>query len=366
MKSMFLNHRQSRRSSIFVSLLSLALFQLSPAMLAQTSNLPGELVWTNGDKLAGSLVGAQNNQIHWSSDIFAEPIVLDTSHLESIELFSNKEVSSAGPFRASLVNGDVIHGSLVDLNATWITMKSPRHGSVKIKRDHVIHLRRLNHPSLIFLGPNGREGWSVQSRRTSVNFWGMRPGGGLYSPRWRSELFRRLVYPEKVEVEIILRSSERPEFTIALDQRLETTARLETWDDELVVTRGTEFSSVMTLSKSDRTVHLRLFWDRQAGEMFIHSGDGTQLARLPAKTDSNSAKNDAFYLLNKGIDMELGKLRISKWNGRPPVKLRNDQGHVLLLDGEFAYGAVTGLTAADGSITLAGGKRVPLDRIDTI
>tara|TARA_R110002096_G_scaffold316010_16_gene510431 strand:- start:236 stop:3337 length:3102 start_codon:yes stop_codon:yes gene_type:complete len=365
MKNTFQIHRTMREYASVVAMVIAALL-LCPESGAQTTNLPGELVWTNGDKLVGKLVGARNDQIHWSSEIFAEPIVLDTAHLESIELFSEKETASGGPFRASLVNGDVIHGSLIHLNDTWITMESSRHGTIKIKRDSVIHLRRLNHPSLIFLGPNGREGWSVQSRRTSVNFWGMRPGGGLYSPRWRSELFRRLIYPEKVEVEVMLRSSERPEFTIALDQRLDTTVRLETWDDELVVTRGTDFSPVMTLGKNDRSVHLRLFWDRQAGEMFIHSGDGTQLARLPAKTDSNSTKNDAFYLLNKGIDLELGKLRISKWNGRPPVKVRNDEGHVRLLDGEFAYGAVTGLTASDGSITLSGGKRVPLDRIDTI
>ncbi len=338
---------------------------------AQKSALPGELIWANGDKLTGNLVGARDDQIHWSSELFASPIILDTAHLKSIELFSNRTEGTApapvGPFRASLMNGDVIHGELADLDESWITLQSARHGLVRLKRTDVIHLRRLNHPSLIFLGPNGREGWSVNNRRTSVNYWGMRPGGGLYTPRWRSELFRLLPYPEKVEVEIMLRSSERPQFSIALDQRLESTVRLETWDDELVVTRGTDFSPVLTLGPDQRSVHLRVFWDRRAGEMLIHSGDGTQLARLPAPVDVNArTKNDAFYLLNKGIDMELGKLRISKWNGRPPVKVRGGEGHVRLLDGEFAYGEVTGLTAENGSITLLGGQRVPLERIDTI
>ncbi len=346
---------------------SIAVFGLLLTFGAHAQSLRGELIWANGDQLPGELAGARDGQIRWNSELFAKPLVLDTAHLKSIELISkNAETVSAGPFRASLVNGDVIHGSLTDLSEDWITLQSPRHGPIKLKRSQVIHLRRTNHPSLIFLGPNGREGWRVQNRRTSIEFWSMRPGGGLYTPRWRSELFRRLVYPEKVEVEIVLQSSERPEFTIALDQRFDNTARLETWDDELVVTRGTEFSPVMTLGEDDRNVHLRLFWDRRAGELSIHAGDGTALATMPAKIDSNASKNDAFYLLNKGIDMELTKLRISKWNGRPPVKVREGEGHVRLIDGEFAYGAVTGLTGPGGSVTLLGGRRVPLERIDTI
>ena len=344
--------------------LTLAFLTITLAF-SRAQNFDGKLYWANGDFIKGSLIGSQEEQLHWKTDLFSQPMVIESAYLDSITFDQNKSRSdSASPFRATLMSGDVLHGKLESITNEFTTLTDPRHGPIRLRNSSWLHLRRLNHPSLVFLGPNGREGWKTLNRKLQVDFWSMRAGGGLQSKRWRSELYRDLKMPGLVQFEILLRSTERPEFTVAFDkeQDSETQPKLETWDDELVFSYGKGFESVQTLKKDIRAINLLMFWNRPLGELLIHSSSGEQLAKVKLDPKYNPT---GFYLRNKGLNLELAKLRISEWNGRPPALVREGQSRIRLVDGSVLYGRVASMDTSR-TITMTDGRTVELDRIDTI
>lgn len=344
---------------------------LATAIFAQQPPLNGTLHWTNGDKLEGVLSSGAGQQLLWGNALlFADPLQLRIEALEAIDFAIPKNEAKAGDdgrYRASMLSGDVIHGDLESIDATHVVLKSQRHGVLRLKRSEIVSLRRLDHPSLIFVGPNGREGWKSLNRRYAIDLWSNKPGGGLETKRWRSELFQAMRLPDQVEAEIVIKSSQRPEFTLAFDENFNESLRLETWDDVLVAIEGTNFEPLLTFDENTRLVHLRLLWDRTTGSLAVHAGDGELLAQMKSTPPAADQKgNPGFYLRNKTLDMELTKLRIGRWSGQAPERVRENEPRIRLIDGGFVYGEVGSLAAAAGPMTLASGENVATDAIDTI
>ncbi len=326
--------------------------------------LTGKLIWRNGDSLPGRLAGAVQNVVEWDSRYFEHPLAVQTPFLESV-VFDRPANSqhAQGPFRVGMTSGDVIHGAIPRMDEAYLVLNHPRHGTTRLHRSEVAQIRRLDASAqALYLGPNGRNGWRTLRSMAKMDQWAMRPGGGLQTQHWRAELYRPVSLPARCEVELILSSSQRPEFTLAFNQSLVHALRLETWNDELVLTQGQRFEPVLRLLPEDRQVHLRLFWDAPTGVASVFSGGGDFLARMPFDV---APERTGAYLRNKGADLEFEKLRVSSWNGQTPVPLdSNAKNRVHLLDGSVLYGRV--LEIAEGTLTLEDGRSISLESIDTI
>jgi len=355
----------SPRFTLFIFLLLAALPMAAPA--AESTAQPGKLYWSNGDILEGTLIGSDQGRLRWSSKEFTDALEIKTEYLQSVRFDSPKSVPSGGPFRIALMNGDILYGEPAAIDDSYLSLRSPRHGLLRLNRGEIVNLRRMNHPSLVFLGPNGQEGWSVLNpNRAELSHWTIQPGGGLRSERWRAELFRPVIFPDKTEIEVVLRCSQRPEFAIAFDSRVEKAIRIETWDDEMVMTNGALFEQVSTLNAQSRLVHLRVFLDQTAGTVAVFSGDGRPLANMKMPVEKNPEnKKSGFYLCNKGPDMELARLRIGQWNGLAPERVQEEKSRIRLVDGGYRYGQVTQLSE-DGQVKLEDGQTIALDQIETV
>ena len=343
----------------------------------QAQDLPeGALRLSNGDVYEGHWLPSDGGLIRWESKWFAEPVSFECRYLEELSVKSARHEYRDEPLRVQVRNGDVIHGDLVALDETSITLQCERHGAVRLNRAGLLKLTRLNNPALVFSGPSSLDGWvrldtdSRRRRETArepVQFWEPIPGGGLKTGRWRAELYRPLEFPDKLEIDVQVSCSVRPEFSLALDQDVENSIRLETWDDALVLARGAKFQLVRFLDEEERRLHVRLFWDRSAGTIAIFE-DGRDFlvtASFPEQANADGAK-PGFYIRNKTIDMTLEQLRVAKWNGQPPRKTQDRGIRIRKADGVVLRDGITSLEASTNALVLQAGERLPVAQIDTI
>lgn len=336
----------------------------------------GALRLSNGDVYEGQWLPGEGGLIRWQSGWFAAPFQFECRYLEELAMRSVPQEYQEEPFRLLVSNGDVLHGDLVALDGTTVTLRSERHGMVRVNRSSLLKLTRLNNPSLVFSGPSSLEGWMVldgegRRRRESVQgvmqFWTPVSGGGLKTERWRAELYRPLELPEQLEVDFQITCSARPEFTLALHEDLENSVRLETWDDALVLTKGTGFQLVRLLGQGERELRIRIFWDRKSGQFSLYDDEADVLVKAPfAAPADKGAGRAGFFIRNKSIDMSLDYLRIAKWNGSPPRKMQEQGIRIRKSDGAVLRDGIVGLERPGSSLVLQAGERLPVSEIDTI
>ncbi|MEO0446015.1 MAG: hypothetical protein AAF191_08065, partial [Verrucomicrobiota bacterium] len=336
----------------------------------------GVLRLANGDEYEGCWLASQNGDVLWRTPWFSEPIVFDDEFLEDLDLVSVPTDYKDEPFRLLLRNGDVIHGQLEALRPDELVMRTERHGVVKLERSELLRLTRLNNPALIYSGPTSLEGWRLtarkeQSRRPMgrdqsypAQLWGLLPGGGMVTERWRAELFHPLPLPPQVEIDVLLTSDARPEFTIAFQQDLENGVRLETWNDALVVVQGSQFSLVKEMPEDLRSLRLRLFWDRAEGSLAIFDDQSSLLAQTRfAPVEDHEA---GFFIRNKTIDLTVNHLRVARWNGNPPRKTQERGVRIRTTDGGVLRDEIVDFVRPNYQLVLSEGTRLSMEEIDTI
>lgn len=355
-----------------------ALAGLSPVFSQMNAHLPeGTLRLLNGDVFDGHWMPSEGGVICWRSEWFTEPVQFECRYLEELSVKTAPREYPEEPFRVLIRNGDVLHGNLVALDEQTVTLQCERHGQVRLNRSGLLKLTRLNNPSLIFSGPSSLEGWmalETESRRRRdglrepVQFWEPMPGGGLRTERWRAELYRPLELPNKLEVDFQISCSTRPEFSLALDPDLENAFRLETWDNALVLSKGTEFFLARFLGEEERSLRMRLFWDRSKGHLSLYDERAELLvaAAFEEEKEPDPGAQVGFFIRNKSVDMKLDHLRIARWNGLPPRKMQDQGIRIRTSDGVVLRDGITGLERPGNALVLRAGERLPVSEIDTI
>ena len=92
--------------------------------------------WKNGDILPGRLLPSDGSQMRFSSDLFRDELIINTSELDALEFESEKEKSKLG-FLVGTTSGDVIKANLIEADDKSFAFFSKRHGRMQINRDAV-------------------------------------------------------------------------------------------------------------------------------------------------------------------------------------------------------------------------------------
>ncbi len=341
------------------------------------------IFWKNGDSLAGEVLEAGPGHLVWDAALFDEPLRLAIQALEKVSVPA-EATRPADAFTVNLVDGGRLFGEVTGLDEEVVSVESTQHGALKLRRDEVQAIYRIQGGELLWSGPFGDLGWehpgnSVPPERR----WRAVGGGGLRSVSWREPVALEVDLPDKVEFEVHLQSSKRPQFTLELESG-GAELELVTWDDEVVVHRGNAFAAVMTLSKTDREATFRVYWDRKADRGMVCSLSGKVLARWAAADSDVERSGDTIEfpaaegpadgdctltVTNQGADLELALLRIRRWDGGLPIQQgtrtrREDGIRVELRDGQILSGQP--LRTEGEQLLVEGGESVELASVDAM
>ena len=323
------------------------------------------LEFANGDSMEGTLEPGEGDVIRWRSKWFEAPLEIDPLFLKRLTFAQVPVLGQSSSFRALMRNGDVVHGNLVRIGPGFVELESPRHGTARLQTASMRSLNRLDNPALRYSGPVSVEGWFQNGPGREESYWDGVPGGGISTRRWGAGLFHRFELPERIAIEVKLLSSRRPEFAMAFQAFRVDGLRLETWDDELVFVDSREFQPLYRLAPEDREVHLHLFWDQAAKNLTIFNASGRVLGSRRIDTGPDFSDNSGFALRNKGLDLELARLRVAEWRGgRPELQSINGE-RVQRIDGSALREKAIGFDPLNRSLLLEGGKVVPLADLET-
>lgn len=309
--------------------------------------------WLNGDVLPGELVSASNSHLKWSSKEFVDPFEVDLTKLDYIRFATPDMAKHGEPIRIVMGNGDVIYADLMGITDEHVDFTSKRHEQSRVRRSEVVSIQRLAHGSLIYLGPGGITGWSSLNSNFKIAHW--TPVDEFLTTRIAgAELFREIDYADQVEVEIMLKWISKPGFLIALgapegNQIPKGVVGLETWDDTLVVHCEDDFEEVANLTGASKSLQIRLFLDYAKGECSVYSSEGKRLATLKTGANGKPQKR-GFFVRNKGSDLSLAGVRVSKWAGSPPKEVREGINRVHLVDGDIKYGKIKSYSKSAGMV----------------
>lgn len=330
-------------------------------------SLLGKLYWGNGDILPGQLMETTGNQLQWKSELFREPLILETKSLSAVRFdHSNDTIVTDEPFRIITRSANVLHGNVTGINADSILVDSRRHGSLVLKRDQIRSLRRLDNPALIYLGPTGLNGWKTLTTRQKVSSWQTTDEGYLSTRRDKAELFRPLDIPGRAEIELVIESTKQLAFMLGLNDKPTDDVHLETWDDTLVALVDEEFVEIQRIDKDQRSLTLRIYWDEGKRQLSVFSESGAELGTIKGKNKIGG--KSGVFIRNTGANLVVKKVRVSHWDGSRPVPVQKGENRIHLIDGTLLYGNIRSLkNQTIDLLTKEGESRtVPVDQIDSI
>ncbi|MFN0079527.1 MAG: TlpA family protein disulfide reductase [Prosthecobacter sp.] len=357
-----------------------------------------ELHWQNGEWIGGHLMEITDDHVVWRSEMFTEPLKVSLSVLRRVRKLPEDRPTKE-PFSLRMADGTRLYGSVTDMTAKTLTVKSARFGTMQIERSAVASIKRLSGTGMLFAAPTSTDGWTESDTKDNKNdknkFWRVVGGAALKQYGWNRSVSLPLDLPEQVEMQFNLTSTVSPEFKLDLKASQQERVTIETWVDEVVL-QGRVFQSLKTLKENDHRVALTLFWNRKTGLCAIYNADGKKLAetnKLPvedakekekvaekkpaapagggglfgalfgvvkgaaqAKVEAVQAQArpttvsetvpEGLTLLNKGPDLKLEGLRIRAWDGALPTDLTDVRPRVELTDGHHLKASIVRANAS--------------------
>ncbi len=371
-----------------------------PAAQSDNESRQGKLRMAYGNQLPGRLSGADAETLSWHSPLFSEPAAIRHGAIRSLELDRPESIAPPlDPVAVQFRDGGRLYGDLVGFDEDFVTIQSRRCGRLRLDRAQVAELRWIGKGDLLWSGPTGEAGFVYTGAPSEARRWLATPRGELQTVGWKQRTTYGTDLPDKVEVEFRVTSSEAPKFEFQLldDGQI---INVISWDDEIVAKRGAGFLRALKLAPSDREVSLRVFWDQSDDSGVIALPDGTILGQwrsdsqragtrlnengaplvyLPVSNleHAKSLPPDGVTISNRGRDLTLEALRIRRWDGSLPEKVRPPEHagypRLEIADGD-SFGVFSGtIMSADGdAITVApagspgGRKSIPLETVEAI
>ncbi len=334
------------------------------------------LTLTDGGFVAGDLKDSEKPEVfRWQSKAFASPFEFERKNVSAIHFPAlPKPPKPTGDYCFELAGGDVAYGSLIDLNEKTAVIELPRFGRLHVLRSHLHRVQRWRDSAdLIYLGPNGLNGWQETSTTKS---W-REELGQLLSETEGSAVRNDLGLPAQASVEFEISWKSKPDFLFALgvdgnEKTLARAFRFEVWRNDLVVHRETDdeadVASVGQVTSGSGRIHLQAYIDQEKGRILVFTPNGVQLADMKISVPKPQT-HSGVYLGNIKGDVRLERLRIGRWNGEAPKEANGDQARVHRSDGTIAYGQVQRFDAATKEFVIRQGEaesRVPEGQISGV
>jgi thiol-disulfide isomerase/thioredoxin len=352
-----------------------------------------------GEFVTGELKDSDRPDIlRWQSPAFAGPFEFFVDRVKSIHWpAAVTRPAPRGEYCFTLAGGDVLFGSLVDLDENEAVFDAASIGRIHVERSTLQRIDRWRQSAdLVFWGPNGLADW----RESAPNGW-REEGGVIETDKPGAAIFGDLGLPAQAAVDIEISWTHRPDFVLALGVDAQEKAgksefRLEVWDGELVAVRETEreadLAPVQRLSTllgraalqtdfrqtgqrplpkevpEPGRLHVLILLDQERGRMSVLTPDGKRLAEVDQPVPSPRSRA-GLTLTNLHSHLRLERLRIGRWNGTLPVEVPANTPRVQRDDGTILSGDVTRFDPESKEFIVRGeGKesRLAADRISGI
>jgi thiol-disulfide isomerase/thioredoxin len=354
---------------------------------------------SGGESVTGELKDTDRPDIlRWQSPSFTDPFEFFVNRVSSIEWPAPaNRIAPKGDYCFTLAGGDLIFGSLVDLNENEAVLDVAPIGRIHVLRSALQRIdRRRQSADLVYWGPNGLADW----HESAPNGW-REDGGVIETKKPGAMIFGDLGLPGQAAIEVEISWTNRPDFVLAIGVDAQEAVgksgfRLEVWDGELVAVRETEreadvapaqrLSSLAgrvaleatfrqpgqrpmpTEAPEPGRLHALILLDQERGRMSVFTPDGKLLAEVEQPSPTPRPRT-GLALTNLRNDLRLERLRIARWNGSRPVEVPANTPRVQRDDGTILSGDVTRFDPASGEFILRSeGKesRLNADRISGI
>lgn len=361
----------------------------------------------NGGHAPGTLAeSAGPGVIRWRSPDFASPLAFGLQSVNAIQWPPPAAYPEpAGDYLAELAGGDVVFGGLVALDERLVVLETARLGRLAIDRANVHRLyRRDKDGGIVYSGPSGLDGWGSRAPKDS---W-REEAGQPYSTVAGALMTADLGLPGRAVVDVEISWKGKPDFVLSLGvpgrppevakpadpgpvvpggRRImravvaepagarrdlaKQAFRVEVWEGQLVVDRelhdAADVAPLGPAAEGSGRVQLRIYLDQPAGHLLVAAADGSPLADLTVVPRDGTRPEvlGGVSLANLGGTTRLERLRIGRWDGKPPMAGAADQPRVVRADGNIAAGAVDRYDATAREFVLKvddGEVRVPADQ----
>lgn len=319
--------------------------------------------WQNGEFIDGSLAGADDKSVAIKSAFFAEPVQLRTDRLSRVDFPTSKDAKPMGPFSVLLKNGDRLFCDVTAIAGDGLTLKSERHGELKLPLAAIQRIQRLSGGALLYSGPQGALGWKHYGLRDAQGFsWSAGPHGTLMTRTWNRAAMLEMEMPEKVEVDVVVSSTGPLRFGLCLVQAQNSgqVVAVETWQDDLVIAQANRFTPLLRFTDDQHSIGLRVCWDRAANVVKVFDWSGAALGEF--KTDPMAGLKPCVVVRNKGVNLTLEHLEVRAWDGAVPAAFDVQKGFVETVSGQRVQGVAA--AGVDGkSFVIAGTTTISVDQL---
>lgn len=327
------------------------------------------LVLTGEERLSGTVRAiSKDGTVLLDTPLSPEPVALKAASVRKVVFSENDAAATNGNCLVTLANGDSLPGVIEEIDATNVVMSTGVSGRMVVPRTAVASLRPgLNHPNILYSGPDDMEGWSRD--KDSDDQWSV--ADHSLRVQGASSISRKLDLPEQfiVRFKLAWRNSPNFKFSFAADGDREGEAQDRYYFDfnsagmqiKRESTGGKRYAQITTLNRLPQqfdgkqvTVEIRV--DRRErvlqlwlnGELEVRGKD--PLDKAPGGGTLVFTSNAA-----AGELQTISNIEVSDWNlkqERPPDGDRGDRTKDALLvrEGERFSGTLTGTRNSDDGL----------------
>jgi thiol-disulfide isomerase/thioredoxin len=296
-----------------------------------------------------------------------DPLSVPANRGRSIGFSGAAAPPAQGEWLAELVDGGMLRGSLVGLDAEKITMKVESIGEVAIDRKGIVRLVRTSSEANGVVIGNGQlnqwkrsKGWKEEA-------------GHLVTTELNGTLSMSAPENPSYVLDVELSWPEAPSFRIDASGRfqgkeLKEACTLETWGDKLVFvmeSKGTlRMKQIGTLSPLAGRGRWQFYVDPSKGRGII-SSSGKVLAEFEVPPQPRTSYF-GMEVHNLGAGLVLEQWSLVNWDGKPPLAKDSSKATVTLAEEKVIEGRVESWDSSSNAFQLPEGSTPTTVRGDVV